>query len=155
MLNHLIQEFDTAMMTTLGRDGHMHSRPMATQKPQPDSPIWFVTAMETAKIEDLEKDPRVNLAYYNPGNRAWVSLAGHVRLDQNKARIKQLWQEDWKIWFPDGPEQPGLVLIHVIPDTATYWEPEHGRIGTMVEMAKAYVNGEEPKINEPITVNAF
>lgn len=155
MLNDLIQDFDTAMMTTLGRDGHMHSRPMATQKPQPDSPIWFVAAMETAKIEDLQKDPRINLAYYNPGSRAWVSLSGKARLDQDKTRIKQLWQEDWKIWFPDGPEQPGLVLIHVNPETATYWEPEHGRVGTWVEMAKAYVKGEEPKIPEPRTVNSF
>ena len=155
MLNELIQDFDTAMMTTLGRDGHMHSRPMATQKPQPDSPIWFVAAMETAKIEDLQQDPRINLAYYNPSNRAWVSLSGKVSLNQDRERIRRLWQEDWKIWFPEGPDQPGLVLIDVIPETATYWEPEKGRIGTLIDLAKAYVKGEEPQINPPITVNAL
>ena len=105
MLNDLIKEFDTAMMTTQGRDGQMHSRPMATQKPQPDSPIWFVAAFDSAKIEDLRKDPRINLAYYREKDRAWVSLSGTARLDTDKARIKQLWQEDWKIWFPTAPSK--------------------------------------------------
>lgn len=155
MLNDLIQNFDTAMMTTLGRDGQMHSRPMATQKPQPDSPIWFVAALETAKVEDLQKDSRINLAYYRPSDRAWVSLSGRASLDTNKERIQRLWQEDWKIWFPDGPQQEGLVLINVIPETATYWEPEKGRIGTMIDLAKAYLKGQEPQINPPVTVNSL
>ncbi len=155
MIYELIQKFDTAMMTTQGRDGHMHSRPMATQKPQPDSPIWFVGALDSAKIEDLQKDPRINLSYYNPGSRAWVSLSGKARLDQNQEKIRQLWQEDWKIWFPEGPEQPGLVLIDVTAETATYWESEHGRIATWVSMAKAYVKGEQPDLSEPKTVSAF
>lgn len=152
MLHELIKDFDTAMMTTLGRDGQMHSRPMATQKPEPDSPIWFVAALDTAKVEDLQKDPRINLAYYRPSDRAWVSLCGTARLDTDKQRIKRLWQPDWKIWFPQGPDQEGMVLINVVPETATYWEPEKGRVGTLVDLAKAYVTGQEPKLIPPVTI---
>lgn len=140
----LVSKFRFAMMTTAAADGHMHARPMATQIPQPDSRVWFVTSMDTGKVEDLEKDPRVNLAYFRETDMAWVSVSGRVRLQRDKQRIAELWQEDWKIYFPEGPEQADLVLLHVSPEHVTYWQQETGRIGTMVMMAKAYVTGTEP-----------
>jgi general stress protein 26 len=148
----LVKEFKFAMFTTSASDGHMHSRPMATQIPQPDSPVWFVSSLDTGKIADLERDPRVNLAYFREGDMAWVSVSGKVRLQTDKQRIKELWQEDWKIYFPEGPDQEDLVLLHVTPEHVTYWQNEQGRIGFMVMQAKAYLTGTEPEFSPVRTV---
>lgn len=149
----LVQEYDTAMMTTIGRDGHLHSRPMATQEPLESSPLWFATSLDTNKVEDLQKDPRINLSYYRPSDRAWVSVSGKARIDQDRTKIKALWKEDWKIWFPGGPEQPDLALLHVDAESVTFWQPESGKIGTLFSLAKAYVKGQEPDIKPPVTVS--
>ena len=42
-LYKMIDELDTAMLTTRRRDGHMVSRAMANQKHAPGADLWFVT----------------------------------------------------------------------------------------------------------------
>jgi general stress protein 26 len=151
--NKLVQEFDTTMMTTRGPDGHLHSRPMARQDPLEGNPLWFATTLDTGKVKDILADPQVNLAYYRPSDRAWVSVAGRVKLDQDRAHIKALWKEDWRIWVPDGPDQPDLVLLRVEPESVTYWKPDGGRIGLVAQKVAGYFTGKQPN-TEPTKVSA-
>ena len=72
----LVDELDTAMMTTRQRDGHLRSRAMANQKPAAGADLWFVTMDESPKLNDLAWDPHVNLSYYRDRNREWVSVSG-------------------------------------------------------------------------------
>ena len=60
----MIENLDTAMLTTRRRDGHMVSRAMANQKRAAGADLWFVTLDSSGKLDDLEHDPHVNLAYY-------------------------------------------------------------------------------------------
>lgn len=153
-LYKLLETFDTALMTTVSRDGHLTSRPMALQKQAlPDSDLWFAAELDSEKIADLKADPRVNLAcFHEKGNRAYISIAGTARIDTDKQRIKSLWQEDWKIYFPEGPEATDICLIHVTAELATWWQPEGGQLSTLYKMAKAYVTGTEPEFPEPVRV---
>ena len=43
-----------------------------------------------AKIEDLESDPHVSLAYFNTKSWEWVSVSGRARIQQNRAMIRDL-----------------------------------------------------------------
>ncbi len=60
----LIEDIDTAMMTTRRADGHLRSRAMANQRQANGADLWFVTADGTAKLADLAGDPHVNLSDY-------------------------------------------------------------------------------------------
>ncbi len=153
-LYKLLETFDAALMTTVSRDGHLISRPMALQKQAlPDSDLWFAAELDSEKIADLKADPRINLAcFHESGNRAYISIAGQARIDTDRQRIKDLWQEDWKIYFPEGPEATDLGLIHVTAELATYWQPEGGHLSTLYKMAKAYVSGTEPEFRDPVRV---
>lgn len=150
----LLKTFDTAMMTTVAGDGRLLSRPMATQDPPlPESDLWFVTAVDTEKARDLEADSRVNLAYYHEKDRSWVSVAGLARLELNRDRIRELWKEDWRVWFPEGPEDSELAIIHVMTESVIYWKPDGGRIRTLFEIARAYVKREEPDLEPPVVLD--
>lgn len=46
-----------------------------------------------------------------------------------------------KAWYPDGPDDDGLVLLKVVADSAEYWDTP-GRLATLVSYAKARVTGE-------------
>ena len=64
LLGKLIEGIDIAMLTTVGRDGYLVSRPLSTQKSSYDGRrVWFFTEADSPKIAEVRRHPKVNLAY--------------------------------------------------------------------------------------------
>ncbi len=154
-LYRMIEKLDTAMMTTRRPDGHLESRAMANQKHAPGADLWFVSREGTAKLRDLENDPHINLSYYNPDSREWISVSGVARASRDHAKIRELYAPDWKMWFGneggehDGtPDDPRIVLIAVDVHAAVYLEVNKPTPVILYEMAKGWLTGNEPKIGE-------
>jgi general stress protein 26 len=146
----LVREFDTVMMTTVGPDGHLHSRPMATQPPLNDSPLWFVTSLDSEKARDLEANPRINLGYYRGQDGAYVSVSGTARIERNPDRVRSLWKDSWSNWFPKGADDADLAILHVTPQQCTHWEPGGPSVG---QKTWAILSGDTRVPNAPSTVN--
>ena len=152
-LYELIADIEIAMMTTRRADGRLVSRPMATQKPQPDADLWFVTARATDKLDEIEADPQVNLAYYDNGTREWVSVSGRASISDDRARIRELYAPDWRMWFEDeggekngGPDDPRLRLVLVEVESVVYAKKTSSRPVALFELAKGFVTGEQPDL---------
>jgi general stress protein 26 len=152
-LYELIDDIEIALMTTRRPDGSLVSRPMATQARAEATDLWFVTNQETAKIDELEYDPHVNLSYYKNGTYEFVSVSGIARLSTDRAKIAELYSADWRAWFGDeggarngGPEDPRLVLVLVEAQSAVYMKARHGKAVTLFQVAKGAVTGEQPNI---------
>jgi general stress protein 26 len=92
----LIDEIKIAMMTTRRPDGHLESRAMANQKRAGGADLWFVTAEGSGKLRDIERDPHVNVAYYNAGSYEWVSASGLARVSRDRSTIAELYEPDWR-----------------------------------------------------------
>ena len=157
----MIDELETAMLTTRRRDGHMVSRAMANQKHAAGADLWFVTLDSSGKIDDLEHDPHVNLAYYKDGTREWVSVAGMAHVSRDRDKIRELYMPDWKIWFSEEgdprhgtPDDPRMVLIGVDVHSAVYLEVNKPQPVVLYEIAKGFITGTEPKIGEMHKVGA-
>ena len=151
----MIDELDTAMLTTRRRDGHMVSRAMANQKRAAGADLWFVTLDSSGKLDDLEHDPHVNLAYYKDRTREWVSVAGMATISRDRAKIRELYMPDWSMWFEkDGDprhgtaDDPRMVLIGVDVHSAVYLEVNKPQPVVLYEIAKGFITGTEPKIGE-------
>src|SRR5918993_5797625 len=83
-LYELIEGIAIAMFTTRRPDGHLVSRPMATQTQAEGVDLWFVTDIESNKLDELEFDPNVNLSYYRDRTREWVSVSGTAAVSQDR-----------------------------------------------------------------------
>lgn len=158
-LYELIEQIETAMMTTRRPDGHLESRPMANQKSASGADLWFVTSEGTAKIRDLESDPHINLAYYKDRTREWISVSGIATVSRDRQKLRELYAADWKIWFPDQgdsrhgtPDDPRMVLIGVDVEFAVFLEVNKSRPVVLFEMAKGWATGEMPEIGTLHTV---
>ena len=158
-LYKMIDELETAMLTTRRRDGHMVSRAMANQKHAPGADLWFVTIEGAAKLNEIANDPHVNLAYYKDRTREWISVAGLAKVSRDRAIIHQLYAPDWKIWFPEEgdprhgtADDPRMVLIGVDVHSAVYLEVNKPQPVVLYEMVKGWVSGTEPEIGEMHTV---
>jgi general stress protein 26 len=154
-LDRLIEGIETAMFTTRRHDGHLVSRPMATQKRINDADLWFVTDADTHKLDELLLDPHVCCSYYNSKTREWVSVSGVARISRDRAKIKQLYQPDWRAWFPDeGGERDGsatdprLTLILVEADSVVYMKNNKPRPLILWEVLKGIVTKTEPDVGD-------
>jgi general stress protein 26 len=152
-LYQLIEGIEIAMFTTRRKDGRLVSRPMATQTQAESSDLWFVTDIESNKLDELDFDPQVNLAYYKDRTREWVSVSGTASVTQDRKLIHELYQKDWKAYFGDeggerngGPDDPRLALILVEVQSVTFLKVDKPRPLILFEVAKAMVTGKPPRI---------
>lgn len=149
----LIDQIETALMTTRRPDGRLVTRPMATQKRGPDADLWFVTDVEAHKVDELEHDPNICLGYFSGKTYEWVSVSGTATVTQDRAKIHELYQPDWKAWFGDeggnrdgGPDDPRLALIFVDADSVHYMKAKHTRPVTLFEIARGVLTGTQPDV---------
>ena len=154
-LYNLIGGIEIAMFTTRRPDGRLVSRPMATQTQAEGSDLWFVTDIESHKLDELEFDPQVNLAYYKDRTREWVSVSGTATVTQDRKAIHELYRKDWKAWFGDeggvrdgGPDDPRLALILVDVESVTYLKVDKPQPLVLFEVAKGILTGTPPNVGK-------
>lgn len=141
-LDRLIKGIRFAMLTTVGADGRLTSRPMSTESGGVDGVLWFFTGRDTHKAADIERHPQVNVSYADPGSQRYVSVTGRAELVDDRARMRRLWSPAYSVWFPKGVDDPGLALLKVTAEHADYWEGPPTWIGRMVAFAQAMITGD-------------
>ncbi len=141
----LIKDVKICMLTTVEPDGLLRSRPMATQeiKGDFDGVLWFFTESGSGKVEEIDRERHVNLAYSRPGHQSYVSISGDASVVQDRAKAKELWSPIFKAWFPKGLDDPQLALLRVQVREAEYWDAPHGTVVTVVGLVKSLVTGQK------------
>ncbi len=157
-LYELIDGIEVAMLTTRTTAGALVSRPMQTQARRAGTDLWFMTSIESGKVDELIADPHVNLAYYKDGSREYVSVSGLAHVTQDRALVHDLYKSDWKAWLGDesdqdeerdgGPNDPRIALIEVKAESATYLRVTEPRLVTLFKLATAYATGEPPNTGD-------
>lgn len=153
-VGELIQGIKIAMLTTAGADGALYSRPMMTQDTEFDGTLWFFTGASTPKVGEIQSDAHVNVSYADADHNRYVSVAGRVNLVRDREKAKEFWNPAYKAWFPDGLDDPDLILLKVDVDSAEYWDSPHGSVVHAIGFAKALVTGQryEGGENEKISL---
>ena len=140
----LIKEVGIALMVTSTGSG-MRGRPMAAMNKSFAGELWFASRDDTPKLGEIADENHVLLAYSEPKSQNYVSVAGTARVVHDKAKVKELWTEGLRVWFPDGPEDPNIALICVKVDTAEYWDAPSSKWLYAYGYAKARLTGESPR----------
>ena len=135
----IVKEIRTAMLVTMDESGAPRSRPMATQSRPFDGTLWFFTANDSGKIDDLDRDDRVNVAYASK-SETYLSVSGRAEVIRDKALIQEMWSPMLKAWF-EGPDDPRLCLLRVDVDEAEYWDTPGGRVVSLLLLIKGAVTG--------------
>ena len=139
-LVELIKDIRMAMLTTVEDDGSLHSRPMATQDKPEDGVLWFFTYDDTPKTDEIRQDRRVNLSYAKPDKQRYVSVSGTATIVRDRAKMKELWNPIYKTWFPEGLDDPKVVLLRVDVDQAQYWDGP-GFVGMAIDVVRSLATG--------------
>jgi general stress protein 26 len=140
-VRELIKEIDFAMLTTIN-GGQLRSRPMSTQEVEFDGDLWFFTSDQTHKVDEIEADNRVNVAYSKPEDNHYVSISGRASIVKDREKIEELWNPILKAWFPEGLDDPTLCLLKVSIEEAEYWDSPNSKLVQIVGFVKALVTGQ-------------
>lgn len=130
----LIAEVPVAMLTTTSSRGWLRSRPMVAQREPFDGELWFLTSRTAAKAGDVIDRRQVNVSYASPERDRYVSFGGIATLVDDRERIRTLWNDSVKPWFPRGVDDPDLVAIRVQAEEVEYWDPSAGKMVVVSEL---------------------
>jgi general stress protein 26 len=145
----LIKGIRIAMLVTQDRSHKLSARPMAAaNRDFDDGTLWFFAREDSPKLDELAESRNVLVAYAHPGKQDYVSLSGTARVVRDQAKVKQLWSEPARVWFPKGPEEGDIALIAVDVETAEYWDSPSATVVYAYGYAKAALTGEPPKMGE-------
>lgn len=143
-LYEMIKDVRIAMMTSVEPDGSLHSRPMYNHTADEAGDLWFFSRARDPKIGELRRDSEVNLAYADPSHQNYVSVSGKAEIITEKSKVKELWTEGLRTWFPKGPDDPDIALIRVHPSGGEYWDSPSRTVMQLYGYAKARLTGEPP-----------
>src|ERR1043165_3909097 len=148
-LRELIKEIDFCMLTTIDEGGDLHSRPMSSNGDiDANGDIWFFTNASSLKVTEIEKLPKVNLSFANPDDQRYVSISGTAQLVRDRAKIDELWRPQFKMWFPEGKDDPEIALLRVNLEKAEYWDSPSSKIGLALSFVSSLVTGTQPAFGE-------
>jgi len=142
-LGELIEDIEVAMLTTHAIDGSIVSRPIQTLQFDPNGDLYFFTAADSGKVDELIAHSDVNLSYAHPSKQRYVSVRGWASVERNREKIRELWSPLQKPFFPLGTDDPRIVVLRVRVRDAAYWESAGNFIVRAIDFARAYLN-EEP-----------
>lgn len=145
----IMSETRIAVLTYVSQEGDLVSTPMGTQDFDDPATVSFLTEKDSDKIAAITKDPRVNVAYASKAG--WVSLAGNARVNEDRARLKDLWDASAGAFMSGGPEDENNIILEVSAVTAEYWDTP-GKVATAFAMARGLVTDEQPDLGDNDTV---
>jgi general stress protein 26 len=148
-LREIVKDIDFCMLTTIDEDGDLHSRPMSVNGDiDPDGDLWFFTNASSHKVTEITKLPRVNVSFADPDNQHYVSISGKAQLVRDRNKIDELWRPEFKMWFPDGKDDPQVALLRVSLEKAEYWDSPSSTIGYVLNFVSSLVTGKEADAGE-------
>lgn len=115
-----LEQFRSGMLVTMRRDGALHGRPMRVAGHDEDGTVWFVTGAHSGKVDEVEKFEQAAAMFQAP--RLYLNLSGEAEVVHDPERLRSLWRESWRIWFPAGPDDPSITLLKLKPQSADLWD---------------------------------
>ena len=147
-LRGLIKDVTVAMVVTVGIDGALHSRPMATREIEPDGTLWFFTADDSLKAREIADEHQVNVVYADPRQQKYVSVSGTATIVRDPEKNRQLWIPMAKVFFPHGADDPRLALLRIQVESAEYWDAPANRMVQLFQLARAAFAGDAEPIGD-------
>jgi general stress protein 26 len=148
----LLKEFSTVMLLTIDRHlqkmgdrdhPHFHARPMAVAEVDADCTLWFVTSIDSSKIDEA-LTPYDGYALGQTRSRQ-LSMSGTFSVVRDPDQIKAVWKKEYEVWFPDGPTDAKVCLLGLHPREVEFWDASGMKgLKYLFDSAKALLTGVPP-----------
>ena len=150
VLAEFINDVRVAMLTTMSRDGLLHSRPMTLANGDSKDTsaaievpgrLTFITHARSGIADDIDRQPNVGLSMQSSTTQCF--MRGRARMNTDRQRLGELWSKGHAIWFEGGINDPDAILLEVDVTHAEYWDASGAKgLRFALEAGKAIFSGE-------------
>lgn len=116
-------------------------RPMSVQEVDEEGNIWFLSAADSFKNQEIALNPQVDLYFQGSKHSDFLHLRGQATILHDQTRIEELWTFIAKTWFTEGVTDPRISVIKVVPQEGYYWDTKHGMLVAGARMLVGAVMG--------------
>lgn len=147
-LRTLLKSLPVAMFNTVAHDGSVVARPLQALEFDEDGVLWFATGLDSEKATEIRARPHVGLSFADHHANRFVSVSGPARLVHDREKINALWSPAMSVFFPQGKDDPNLVLVRVEIERAEYWDGPATFVGKLLYLAAAAITGDPGVMSE-------
>jgi general stress protein 26 len=141
-IKELVKEAKTCFFCTKIMTGQaVPTRPMSVLQVDEQGTLWFLSAKDSQKNQELAEDPAVQLLFQGSSHSDFLMLYGRAAVSSDKRKIKELWEPLLKTWFTEGVDDPRISVIEVRPSHGYYWDTKHNRMIALAKMVAGAVVG--------------
>lgn len=127
--------------TSSSSPGSCGTRPMSVLKVDDQANLWFMSAKDSHKNLEIERDSKVKLYMQGSKHSDFIMIEGDAIITFDKARIHELWNPMIKTWFTEGENDPRISVIKFVPSAGYYWDTKHGMIVAGIKMLIGAMTG--------------
>jgi len=146
----LAKDIDVCMFVTWDGE-YTRARPLSARVHREKNAIHFLVNVDGAKNDQLERFPKVTMAWSNNSGYKYVTISGHAKVSNDRPTIERLWEKTDKAWW-NNAQDPEIRLITVVPDEAELWDSP-GKLVATAKMVMAAVTGTKPDVGENAKVD--
>jgi general stress protein 26 len=143
----IIEQAGVGMLTTRFGDG-LRARPLEPRPEREEGVICFVVDVRGGKDDEIERAPEVCLVLIDHKDKAYLSVSGRAAVTQDEAKARAIWKKTDNVWWPDGPGDPNVRVLRLVPERAELWDGPSNSAVAAFEFAKARVTGGKPNLGE-------
>lgn len=144
----LVKGIHICMMNTVAADGTIDSRPMGVQDTPFDGTLWFLTHGSSGKVDEVQQDRHVTLTFAEPSDQKYVTLKGTATVSNDRGKIKELWNDMYKAWFPKGQDDPDIAVMRVAVTDGDYWSASSSKLVFFAKYAMAAATGGQVPVGQ-------
>lgn len=135
-IKELVEKAQTCFFCTRAASGESTgTRPMSVQQVDDAGNLWFLSADDSHKNQELDADSSVELFFQGSAHSGFLTLKGTATVTRDKTKIKELWEPIVKTWFTEGVDDPRITAIKAAPSEGYYWDTKHGSAIAGLKMA--------------------
>lgn len=109
-------------------------RPMNVRQVDDEGNLWFLSASDSRKNQELAIDPSVKLYFQGSKHSDFMQINGQASISRDREKIEELWSKLVETWFTGGKDDPRVTVIKVTPTEGYYWDTKHGMAVAGVKM---------------------
>ena len=86
--------------------------------------IYMLTGHSSDKMQQIRANSKVSVYFCNSAQFHTLLLVGNAEEIDDMDLKKRIWQDEWKIHWPGGPEDPEFIILNLLPKWAKGWYKE-------------------------------
>ena len=87
--------------------------------------VYISTNTSSVKMKQITKNNKVAIYFAIPDDFKGIMLQGEIEILDDRELKKNIWIDDWKIYYPQGYTDPDFTMLKMKPKLMKGWYKGH------------------------------